>query len=143
MDITYDFEVYANDYQNAGNASSEIKKYLMQIGFTTKFIRKIVICAYEAEMNIVIHSLGGKLTITIDNKKISLTSTDKGPGIKDLDLALSEGYSTATEAVREMGFGAGMGLPNMKKNCKFFEIDSSSKGTIVKLSWEIKDETFS
>lgn len=137
MEINYEFEVYASDFQNAGKASSEIKKYLMQIGYPQKLIRKIVICAYEAEMNIVIHSYGGKLQLFLGDNKITLISQDTGPGIKDIDKALLEGYSTASESVREMGFGAGMGLPNMKKNSDVFEISSNEKETIVKLSWVI------
>lgn len=137
MEVKYEFDVYPSDFQNAGNASSEIKKYLTQIGYPHKLIRKIVICAYEAEMNIVIHSYGGKLKLFLGDDKIILISEDIGPGIKDIDLALLEGYSTASQSVREMGFGAGMGLPNMKKNSDVFEIESSNEQTIVKLSWVI------
>jgi len=137
MEINYEFDVYPSDFQNAGKASSEIKKYLTQIGYSQKLIRKIVICAYESEMNIVIHSYGGKLKLLLYDNKIILVSEDKGPGIKDIDLALLEGYSTASQSIREMGFGAGMGLPNMKKNSDVFEINSTNKQTTVKLSWVI------
>ncbi|HEY8364090.1 MAG TPA: ATP-binding protein [Haloplasmataceae bacterium] len=142
MKINFDFPVYHNDYQNAGIASSEIKKILTQVGLPFRLIRKIVISSYEAEMNLVIHSNGGKLKLEIDQESVVLISEDCGPGIADIELALSEGYSTADAYAREMGFGAGMGLPNMKKNSDFFDIKSSPDGTIVYLSWVIKNETF-
>ncbi len=138
MNIDFEINIYHEDYHNAGSASSEIKKYLTQLGLNPKFIRKIVISSYEAEMNIVIHSLGGKLKLDIIGNHIILTSIDKGPGIRDIKMALTEGFSTASKKVREMGFGAGMGLPNMKKNSDKFEIKSSPKGTIVRLSWVIE-----
>lgn len=137
MNIKFEFDIYHDDYQRAGSASSEIKKYLAQIGLPPILIRKIVISSYEAEMNVVIHSYGGKLKLEIEDDRISLTSVDTGPGIENIDLALTEGYSTATQKVREMGFGAGMGLPNMKKNSDTLVIESSPKGSIVKLSWVI------
>jgi len=137
MNITFEFDIYHDDYQNAGSASSDVKKYLTQIGLPPKMIRRIVISSYEAEMNIVIHSNGGKIMLVIEDNKINLTSIDTGPGIPDIALALTEGFSTAPQMVREMGFGAGMGLPNMKKNSDIFKIKSSPKGTIVELAWVI------
>lgn len=137
MTVTFDFNVYHEDYHNAGVASSEIKKYLTQIGLNPQLIRRIVICSYEAEMNVVIHSYGGKMVLSIDDNEIKLEVTDTGPGIPDIELAMQEGYSTAPLSARERGFGAGMGLPNMKKNADTFEIASSPQGTIVRLAWVI------
>ncbi len=138
MDIMFEYQVYHEDYHNAGLVSSEIKKYLTQIGLSPRLIRKIVICCYEAEMNLVIHSLGGFIKLFIDKEKIRLLSEDTGPGIEDIELAMKEGYSTASQSVRERGFGAGMGLPNMKKNSDVMKITSSPNGTIVILSWVIE-----
>ncbi len=136
-DVRFEFEVYSEDYVQGGSVSSDIKKYLHQIGINQKLIRKIVICSYEAEMNIIIHSLGGNLILEIKQDLILLISSDKGPGIKDITLALTAGYSTAGSKAREMGFGAGMGLPNMKKNSDLFEITSCPNGTNIKMSYYI------
>ncbi|NLG81699.1 MAG: anti-sigma regulatory factor [Bacilli bacterium] len=137
MTVSFEFAVYHEDYHNAGVASSEIKKYLTQIGLDPQLIRRIVICSYEAEMNVVIHSYGGKMVLLIDDNEIRLEIADKGPGIPNIELAMQEGYSTAPLSARERGFGAGMGLPNMKKNADVFEIASSPQGTVVKLAWVI------
>lgn len=136
--VSFEFEIINEDYINAGRASSLIKKYLHQIGIDMKLIRRIAIASFEAEMNIVIHSLGGKLYLEIDGNEIRLTSKDQGPGIADIKQAMTPGFSTANEKAREMGFGAGMGLPNMEKNADLFSIESSSQGTIVKMAYFIK-----
>lgn len=128
------FKVVANDFIAAGKGSSTIKNLLKSMGLEASIIRRIAIISYEAEINIVIHSYGGQLHCDLYEDKIRIVSEDTGPGIKDIDLALTEGYSTATESVRELGFGAGMGLPNMKKYSDEFEITSSNKGTIIKIS---------
>lgn len=133
--VRFVFKVKANDFFNAGKVSSEIKKYLSQLGLSNPLIRKVVICAYEAEMNLVIHSLGGQIELGVSNSSIDLYSIDIGPGIENIELAMREGYSTASEKAREMGFGAGMGLPNMKKHASSFEIESSEKGTIIHMSY--------
>ncbi len=138
MSIKFEFDIFREDYHHAGSASSDIKKYLNQVGILPQVIRRIVISSYEAEMNLVIHSLGGKLILEIEENLIRLTSADKGPGIQDIELALTPGFSTANQKIREMGFGAGMGLPNMKKNSDTFSISSNPKGTIVILSWVIE-----
>ncbi|HYE81284.1 MAG TPA: ATP-binding protein [Clostridia bacterium] len=138
-DMIYVFDVEKDDFVRAGEASSNIKKILRQLGIDSGFIRKISIATYEAEMNIVIHSLGGQITLEVTPDFIKVTASDRGPGIADLELAMQEGYSTATEKVREMGFGAGMGLPNMKKCSDRFRVESSAeKGTVIAMEVDLK-----
>lgn len=128
------FNITANDFIDAGKGSSSIKNLLKSMGINANIIRRIAIISYEAEINIVIHSNGGKLHCDLYDDKITIVSEDFGPGIENIDLAMTEGYSTATESIRELGFGAGMGLPNMKKFSDSFEIASSTKGTVIKIS---------
>ncbi|MGF7056516.1 ATP-binding protein [Brassicibacter mesophilus] len=123
--ITLEYEIMQNDFTRAGEASSNVKKVLTQLGIESKIIRKVAIVTYEAEMNIVIHSYGGKIIVTIFPEEIEILALDIGPGIKNIDLAMKEGYSTAPNRVRELGFGAGMGLPNMKKCSDVFKISSN------------------
>ncbi|KUO76643.1 MAG: anti-sigma regulatory factor [Clostridia bacterium BRH_c25] len=138
-DIRYVFDVEKDDFVRAGEASSNIKKILRQLGIDSGAIRKISIATYEAEMNIVIHSLGGQIALEVTPGCIKVTASDRGPGIADLELAMREGYSTATEKVREMGFGAGMGLPNMKKCTDRFRANSSvGKGTVIAMEVDLK-----
>ncbi|MFZ5352969.1 MAG: ATP-binding protein [Bacillota bacterium] len=122
--MKYTFEIEKDDFVRAGEASSSIKKILRQLGIDSGVIRRLAIAAYEAEINIVIHSLGGHMELEIDPEFIRVIAKDKGPGIANIELAMQEGYSTATEKIREMGFGAGMGLPNMKKCTDRFKVDS-------------------
>lgn len=118
----------------AGEASSKVKKTLLQLGFPGTLIRQVAVATYEAEMNIVIHSWGGTLDLDILPEKIVVTASDKGPGIPDLEQAMEEGYSTAPDHIREMGFGAGMGLPNMRNCSNQFHIESGvNKGTTVRM----------
>ena len=119
-----EFTVVKHDFSSAGEASSSIKKILRQLGVNSQTIRRVAIVTYEAEMNIAIHSEGGILTVLICPAQIQITAEDKGPGIEDVDLAMQEGYSTASNRVRELGFGAGMGLPNIKRYCDEFAISS-------------------
>lgn len=138
--IRYVFEVEKDDFERAGEASSKIKKMLRQLGLDSSIIRRVSIAAYEAEINLVIHSNGGFLGIEIDPETVTIYAQDKGPGIENVELAMKEGYSTATEKVREMGFGAGMGLPNMKKCADSFSIDSIlGQGTIIVMKMYMKD----
>ncbi|MFP4082306.1 MAG: ATP-binding protein [Candidatus Aminicenantes bacterium] len=128
------FEIKGGDFANAGSISTTIKEILQEIGIDSSIIRRVAIAAYEAEMNIVMYANKGKLTFNLTPKKLELKLKDKGPGIKDIELAMKEGYSTATEEMREMGFGAGMGLPNIKKNSDKFEISSvPGKGTSLNI----------
>jgi len=130
----YSYSIVANDFMNAGKGSSAIKSNLKSMGIDAVIIRKIAIISYEAEINIVIHSLGGQLHFDLYEDKITIIAEDIGPGIKDVKMAMTEGYSTATDSVRELGFGAGMGLPNMKKYSDNFEITSSTEGTFIKIT---------
>ena len=126
------FLVKGGDFANAGEASCQVKEILKEIGVAPEIIRRIAIAAYEAEMNVVMYAREGEVRMTISPEMINLEIEDEGQGIENIDLAMQEGYSTATEEMREMGFGAGMGLPNMKKNADEFTITSEvGKGTKV------------
>lgn len=126
------YEIPANDLTYAGEASSNVKKLLVQLGINPALIKKTAISMYEAEINAVIHANGGAADIEIDNEKIVVHISDKGPGIPDIELAMQEGYSTATDEVREMGFGAGMGLPNIKRYADKLDIETEvDKGTTL------------
>ena len=118
------YDVKALDYATAGDASATIKRKLKQLGVDSAILRRIAVASYEAELNLIIHSLGGSITVQMSPQEIRLLSRDVGPGIPDIDKALQEGYSTASEEARNMGFGAGMGLPNMKRNADAFRIES-------------------
>ncbi len=129
------FEIISRDFLRAGDAASTIKRYLSQNGFDPELVRRAAVAAYEAEMNIVIHSFGGMLTAQVEPDLILITAVDIGPGIPDIPLAMTEGWSTADEEARRMGFGAGMGLPNMQKCSDKFEITSSpGTGTMVRMT---------
>jgi len=119
-----EFDVLKEDFSRAGEASSKIKKVLMQLGIDSKIIRRVAIATYEAEINVAIHSNGGKIFVLVKDKKIEVLIEDVGPGIADIDMAMKEGFTTATQVARDMGFGAGMGLPNMKRCSDEFYIES-------------------
>lgn len=128
--IHLEYKVEGGDFSKAGYASSEIKKTLKQLNVDFKIIKRIVVALYEAEVNIVAHAYKGNIYVNIDMEKIHIRLDDEGPGIADINLAMQEGWSTASQKVREMGFGAGMGLANIKKNSDRFEIKSVvNKGT--------------
>lgn len=132
------FDIEGGEFTYAGHASSSLKKTLRQIGLPPETIRKISIAMYEAEINMVIHADGGTIDVEITNEKIYVVLQDEGPGIPDVDLAMQAGYSTASEAARSMGFGAGMGLPNMKRYCDELKITSEvGVGTRVELTVNI------
>ncbi len=132
------FPIKARDYIRGGEVSIAVRGLLKKIGFSAELVRKVSVCAFEAEMNVVMHGGDGSLTITLDTAGIVLDVKDDGPGIEDIALALKEGYSTASEEAREMGFGAGMGLPNIKKNAKVLEILSEKgKGTHLKMFFHL------
>ena len=134
------FELEGGNFSKAGYASSQIKKILRQLGIDPKIIKRTVVALYEAEVNVVAHAWRGVAEIEITPDRISMILTDEGPGIADIPLAMQEGYSTASPEVREMGFGAGMGLSNMKKNVDELNIESQvGKGTTVKMiTWLAK-----
>lgn len=128
------FTVDGDDFTSAGEASAEVKKKLRLLGYQPETIRRVSIAMYEGEINMVIHAGGGVADVAIYEDKIEVVLTDCGPGIEDLELAMSEGFSTAPDAVRCLGFGAGMGIPNMKRYADEFYIDSTvGKGTTVTL----------
>jgi anti-sigma regulatory factor (Ser/Thr protein kinase) len=128
--LTYD--VPGDDFTRAGEASSNLKSYLKKMGVQPDVVRKVAIAMYEGEINMVIHAGGGKIEVVISSEEISMTLTDQGPGIEDIELAMQAGYSTAPDNIRNLGFGAGMGLPNMKKYTDELSIDSTvGKGTTV------------
>ncbi|KKI51294.1 MAG: ATP-binding protein [Christensenella hongkongensis] len=138
MVYTCEYEIKKDDFVAAGEASSQIKNKLKQIGVDAALIRKIAIASYEAEINMIIHSLGGQMKLDIeDDGRITIVCADVGPGIPDIGLAMQEGYSTASDTVREMGFGAGMGLPNINKNSDNMQIESSPAGTTVTMRFEM------
>ena len=118
------FEVSDEDFSLAGRASSELKRVLARLGFGPETVRRASVAAYEGEINMVIHAGGGVFEAEIETDRIVLNLDDSGPGIPDIGLAMTEGWSTAPERYRELGFGAGMGLPNMKRNCDEFDIRS-------------------
>ncbi|MBF7097833.1 ATP-binding protein [Alkalibacter sp. M17DMB] len=131
-----EYNVDNRDFVVAGDVSRIIKRTLQRIGVDPKIIRRIAIASYEAEMNIAIHSQGGKISAKIDSDKVVVCTQDYGPGIEDIALAMTEGWSTASAEIREMGFGAGMGLPNMKKCSDVFEIESIvPQGTKIKMTF--------
>lgn len=128
------YEVHDGEFVRAGEASSSVKKILKQLGIASDIIRKMSVAMYEAEINMVIHANGGIIDVEITPEKVRVVLADKGPGIPDIEKAMKEGYSTATDAVRDLGFGAGMGLPNMKKNADFLNVESTvGVGTTVTL----------
>jgi anti-sigma regulatory factor (Ser/Thr protein kinase) len=139
--ITLEFPIGEEDFFMAGEYASRVKKTLQQLGLDQKIIRRIAIIIYEAAMNVAIHAHHGILTVHIDTKGIFIKTDDKGAGIPDIELAMQEGYSTASDEIREMGFGAGMGLSNMKKNSDKLLINSEiNKGTEVEMTTYVKSK---
>ncbi len=132
------YPVEAADYTSAGQASADIKRKLKQLGVGGDVLRRVAVASYEVELNLVIHSMGGELTLTVYPDAVQLVSSDRGPGIADLDMAMREGYSTANEEARSLGFGAGMGLPNMKRNADDFSIESEvGVGTTITMRFNL------
>lgn len=122
--LTFRYMIDGDDFTRAGEASSSVKNKLKMLGLSTDVIRRVAIAMYEGEINMVIHAHGGKITVTVDDDTVTMVLADVGPGIPDVEKAMQAGWSTASEAVRQQGFGAGMGLPNMKKNADTLEIDT-------------------
>ncbi len=140
MFIRETFSICSGDYQRAGEASAAIKYKLKQLGIGGAILRRVAVAAYEAEMNLVIHSLGGTLSLEVEPTYLWLFSQDTGPGIPDVDKAMQEGYSTANEEARNLGFGAGMGLPNIKRNTNQFDIKSQPGiGTSIRMGFDLKE----
>ncbi len=138
----FEFNVEGGNFSRAGTASSQLKKILKQLNVDPKVIKRIVVALYEAEVNVVAHAYNGMIYIDIDTVKINILLVDEGPGIQDIELAMQTGYSTASPAVREMGFGAGMGLPNMKNNTDELKVSSEvGKGTTVEMTTYLNNES--
>ncbi len=132
--ITFHYSISPDDFTRAGEASSDVKSKLKKMGVNPEAVRKVAISMYEGEINMVIHAKGGEITVNITTDRIEMILADVGPGIPDIDLAMQAGYSTAPDAVRSLGFGAGMGLPNMKKYSDEMEIDTIiGKGTTIRM----------
>ena len=132
MAVELVFEIAGGDFSNAGKASSQIKKVLKQLNIDVRSIKRIVVAVYEAEVNVAAHAYSGEVMATINENDIVVVVTDSGPGIEDIEQARKPGYTTATKEVREMGFGAGMGLSNIEKNTDELMIESIvGQGTVV------------
>ena len=137
-DIVWAFDVLADNFELAGSASQITKSRLKQLGLSTELIRKVIIAMYEGEINMVIHANGGVATVTVKPEQIEVVLKDTGKGIEDISLALKEGYSTADSQIRELGFGAGMGLPNLKKYSDDMIIDSTvGVGTTITMTFNL------
>ncbi len=129
------FTIEGKSFLDAGNVSTEIKAMLKELGVKSEIVRRVAIAIYEAEMNVVMYAERATVTMELTPKYIRIVVDDKGPGISDVSLAMQEGYSTATPEMRELGFGAGMGLPNIKKNSDDFKIVSKvGKGTRLEIT---------
>ncbi len=136
--ITLHYDVPGDDFTRAGEASGNVKTHLKKLGFDPVVTRNVVIALYEAEINMVIHAGGGEIDVEIDPDQIRMVLTDHGPGIPDISLAMQEGYSTAPDNVRALGFGAGMGLPNIKKYTDDMQIETEiGVGTTMRLRVDV------
>ena len=130
--LKFEYDISGENFASAGEATMRIKKELRALGFPPALIRRCSVAMYEGEINMVIHANGGVATVLVNPDSIEIILADTGPGIPDIDLAMQEGYSTAPDAIRSFGFGAGMGLPNMKKYTDEMRIESElNKGTTV------------
>lgn len=137
--LTFHYDVDGDNFSSAGEASVSVKKKLRQLGLSSEVIRRVSIAMYEGEINMVIHADGGTADVTVTDEKVILVLADKGPGIPDIELAMKEGYSTARDNIRELGFGAGMGLPNMKKYSDTMQIDTVvGQGTTITMTVNLK-----
>jgi anti-sigma regulatory factor (Ser/Thr protein kinase) len=138
-DLERRFQLKANDFVKAGEVSLQVQALLKSVGFEASIVRRVSICAYEAEMNVVMHGGDGKAVLMINPDEISLEFRDEGPGIEDIEMAFKPGYSTASEEHREMGFGAGMGLPNIRENADELEVKSEKgEGTNLKVRFMVR-----
>jgi anti-sigma regulatory factor (Ser/Thr protein kinase) len=136
--VSRELSIKGNDFANAGMASTQVKSLLKKIGFEPKLVRRVAISTYEGEMNVVMHAKRAKVTLSVTSQLIEVVIRDEGPGIPDVELAMQEGFTTATEEMRAMGFGSGMGLPNIKKNTDELEVESEvGKGTTLRMRFFI------
>jgi anti-sigma regulatory factor (Ser/Thr protein kinase) len=135
------YEIDGENFSAAGEASTAVKRVLKKLKLPPAIVRRAVVCMYEGEINMVIHADGGEALLEVDEEKIQIVLKDRGPGIPDIDKAMEEGWSTASSSVRAMGFGAGMGLPNMKRNADHMDIDTTlGVGTTVTMTIYIGGE---
>ena len=138
--ICFHFNIDGEDFTSAGKASVQVKKLLRQLDFDAETIRRVSVAMYEGEINMVIHADGGDADVYVWDNSVKVVLADKGPGIPDIELAMQEGYSTAKDNIRSLGFGAGMGLPNMKSNSDNLEIDTVvGQGTTVTMNFAVPD----
>ena len=138
VSILETFDVNHGAFETAGEASATIKRTLKKLGVDVSILRRVAVATYEVELNLIIHSVGGQLMLSVDENWVYVTSKDMGPGIPDIEKAMTEGYSTAPEDVRTLGFGAGMGLPNMKRNADDFTIESAvGVGTTIRMGFRL------
>jgi serine/threonine-protein kinase RsbT len=138
MLLSHEFFVQGNDFTNAGMVSTQVKSILKKIGFDPKLVRRVAISTYEGEMNVVMHAQRAKVNLSVTSQLIEVVIDDEGKGIPNVELAMQEGYTTATEEMRAMGFGSGMGLPNIKKNSDELKIESEvGKGTRLQMRFFI------
>ena len=130
--LVFHFDVDGENFTSAGQASTQVKRNLRQLGLPADIIRRVAIAMYEGEINMVIHADGGTADVIVTEECIEIVLKDTGPGIKDIEQAMQEGFSTATDSIRSLGFGAGMGLPNMKRYTDSMEIDTVvGEGTTI------------
>ena len=130
----FEYNVEGGDFTNAGTTSSKVKKMMKQLGVDPAIVKRTVVALYEAEVNIVAHAYRGTIYVDLEDTSVSIKLVDEGPGIPDINQAMQKGYSTASPQVREMGFGAGMGLPNMQSNSDKLVVNSVvGKGTTVEI----------
>lgn len=138
-ELVFHFDIDGEDFTSAGQASVKIKKLLRQLGLSSEIIRRVSIAMYEGEINMVIHASGGTVDVKVCENYIEMILADKGPGIKNIEQAMQEGFSTASDSTRSLGFGAGMGLPNMKRYTDSMQIDSTvGVGTTVTMRVNIQ-----
>ncbi len=136
--IRFHFSIDGNDFTSAGKASVQVKKLLRQMDFDADTIRRVSVAMYEGEINMVIHADGGSADVNVWDDRIQIILADKGPGIPDVEMAMKEGFSTAKDNIRSLGFGAGMGLPNMKRYSNDLKIDTVvGEGTTVTMDFQI------
>ena len=136
--ITFHYDVDGENFTSAGNASVQVKRKLRQLGFPPEIIKRVSIAMYEGEINMVIHASGGTADVTVSPEEVRIVLTDHGPGIADVSLAMREGFSTAPDNIRSLGFGAGMGLPNMKRYTDTMEIDTEvGRGTTITMTVKV------
>ena len=133
--MQFEYDIQGGDFSSAGKASSDIKKILKQLNIDPQIVRKIAVALYEAEVNVVAHAYKGVMRVDLDAQRIKILLEDEGPGIENIERAMQEGFSTASEEVRQMGFGAGMGLPNIKRNTDEMYLTSlPGKGTTLEMT---------